>query len=125
MTQKSEFIWSDRLKFMLFDARGLEIMKKAIFWYGTKHQLNKCKEECMELVTAIHNYNQQAPDYVQKENSKVVVDEIADVLITAIQAAKIVGVDEVIERIKYKLTRLDDRIERQMTAKNMPTEVQK
>ena len=111
---KDSLIWSDRLKFMLFDAKGLQIIQKAIVWYGTKHQLNKCKEECLELVTAIHNYNQQAPEYVQKENTKVVVDEVADVLITAIQAAKIIGVDEVIERIKYKLTRLDDRIENQM-----------
>jgi phosphoribosyl-ATP pyrophosphohydrolase len=98
-------------------------MKKAIFWYGTKHQLNKCKEECLELVTAIYNYNQQAPEYVLKENTKVVVDEVADVLITAIQAASIIGVDDVIERIRFKLMRLDDRIEKQMTAKNL--EVQK
>lgn len=118
MNEKKAFIWSEMLQSTLFDPATIDTMEKAIFWYGTKHQLNKCKEECLELLTAIHNLNQPSPDYVKNENNQVVADEIADVLITAIQAAKIIGMDEVADRIKFKISRLDNRIEKQMTLKN-------
>jgi len=116
--QNQKSTWYDQLKLALFDTDGLEIMKKAIVWYGIKNQLNKCKEECIELSTAIENYNEPAPGYIHRSNTKAVADELADVFITAIQATKIIGVDAVIERINFKLSRLDDRIEGQITVKN-------
>ena len=118
MNQKTDFTWSDKLRFALFDIDSIDIMKKAITWYGVKHQINKCNEECLELSSAIEIYNKPAPGYIHRHNTRSVADELADVFITAIQAANIIGVDEVVERIRFKLNRLNNRIEKQITEKN-------
>jgi hypothetical protein len=76
-------------------------IEKFIRHYGVEAQIEKCKEELTELLVEL---NAENPD------GRRIIDECADVIITAFQIAYIFGVDNVIFRIKYKIGRLRKRI---------------
>lgn len=82
--------------------------EKALMSYGARHQLSKIKEECLELIEVV--------DWVSgdRENTaglECFADELADVYIMALQGAMMVGIDKVRERIRFKVERLEKRIE--------------
>ncbi len=72
--------------------------------YGANHQIEKCIEEMEELKHVINGTDFEA-----------IQEEVADVLITTLQMALIVGFDKVVEQIDYKLNRTIGVIERTVT----------
>ena len=90
----------------LFSPQVLAIVDQAIEHYGSPAQMAKTKEECYELIEAIDNLKQVRN--VTTHNAAV--DETADVLFTALQMAKILGSEDVAERIMFKARRLEKRI---------------
>jgi len=65
--------------------------------YGDAVQVEKCREECAELDSALMGY----PDVDRVD----AVSEIADVLIMATQMAHLFGEAAVVQMIEYKLAR--------------------
>ena len=76
-----------------------KLFDNALTTWGEESQLGQVQEECAELIVAINKYKRQLPVDV--------IDEIADVFIMCVQAARIFGDDEVNKRIHHKLNRLD------------------
>jgi hypothetical protein len=96
------------------------VTDKALNKFGVKHQLGKTKEECAELIVALDSFLKQIEnksidvlkdDDSFKTSSVNVVDELADVFITAFQAAIVLGEGKVRDRIAFKLNRLKNLIE--------------
>lgn len=88
-----------------------DIMNKAIDTYGETNQTYMLMEECAELIQAISKYNRNC------ENSKNVIEEIADVEIMIEQVKMILERNgynycrEEIEQTKrWKLDRLERRL---------------
>lgn len=89
------------------DEKQLEILADAIMRYGQEAQLDMCIEECSELTKAICKYKRnKCMDTVD-----AIIDETADVIIMATQAAMIFGLSRVKDRIKFKVERLNRRLE--------------
>lgn len=82
-----------------------EIYRRAIEVYGPAHQMLKAKEECAEFLVATMQYEQ---DRVPID---VVVEELADVIITSQQARLILGHKLVDDAIQRKLDRLVENME--------------
>lgn len=76
------------------------IYRRALEVYGPEHQMMKAKEECAEFLVAALKYEQG------REPIGAVIEELADVLITAQQARLILGPELVDLAIEKKLNRL-------------------
>lgn len=81
-----------------FDDKKLQ---KIIKHYGEKNQIEKCCEEMKKLTFEL---NKNVID------SELVIDEIADVIITTLQMALIFGFERVMNRVQYKISRTITRI---------------
>jgi len=87
------------------DFMNKEILNKAIEYYGKENQINKAKEELVELLNEIT----LEANWIKKER---VIDEIADVTIMIEQLKIIFCCNSMVEdRIKFKLDRLEKRID--------------
>lgn len=81
----------------------IELLMRAIRFYGAEAQENMCVEECAELVQAINKKHRGKPHNIP--------EEIADVEITLEQLKLINCCKADVERIKQtKLKRLAERI---------------
>jgi NTP pyrophosphatase (non-canonical NTP hydrolase) len=80
--------------------------EKILNHYGIVSQINKAIEELTELSLVLQHY------VSKKATNEEVVDELADVLVMAIQLKHWFGNKEVAERFKYKIDRQLSRIER-------------
>lgn len=83
------------------------ILDDAIKHYGEERQYNKTIEECAELIVAIRQF---IDTQGIKCSSEGVASEIADVIIMALQAAKMIGIPTVVSEIDRKLDRLKIRM---------------
>ena len=90
----------------LFSPQVLAIVDQAIEHYGSPAQMAKTREECFELIEALDNLKQKR----DATTLDAAIDETADVLFTALQMAKILGSEDVAERIMFKAKRLEKRI---------------
>ncbi len=90
-----------------------EICVDAINHFGVDHQLEKCKEELIELLSAIHDYQKPTLECSNCVGTveKNIVDEIADVIVMMMQLTIIFDNDRVNERVEFKMNRLNKRIE--------------
>ena len=86
--------------------RQQAICEDALDTFGVEHQMDKCIEECAELINALEKYRRGralTPD---------VVTEIADVMITCVQMSIVFGPVAVAHEEARKLKRLEKRIEK-------------
>lgn len=88
---------------LLLDDRTL---KAAINFYGDDSQIDMAIEEMAELTKAICKYRR----YHTEESRVNIIEECADVLITALQMRLIFGSDDVDKMFTEKLCRLQERI---------------
>ena len=93
-----------------------KILNKAIIAYGEEAQTDKAVEECAELIqalmkfkTATSNDNASTKTIMTRVNN--VIDELANVDIMISQLKKIFGEKDVEKRKRFKLRRLDKRID--------------
>lgn len=82
-----------------------DICIKAVQKFGREHQIDKCIEECAELM------NELIKQRDKRTTTENVIDEIADVDIMIGQMKYIFGVERCEARKKVKLERLKERIE--------------
>ncbi len=76
------------------------IYQRAIDIFGPAHQMLKAKEECAEFLVATAQYEQN------RVPVDVVIEELADVIITSQQARLILGSELVDKAVQRKLDRL-------------------
>lgn len=81
-----------------------DLLRQAINKWGPNRQRFKASEECCELAVAIHHFQDG------RVADKVVITEIADVLIMAHQMRLIFGPRLVDQEIQAKLERLEERL---------------
>jgi len=81
-----------------------DLCHKSVEASGIDFQFRMLQEECGECVAAINHF------YRNREGShKELCIEVADVLLSAMQARSILG-DEVDAAMQYKLDRLEERL---------------
>ncbi len=73
-------------------------------YYGASSQVPKAVEEMCELITEL------SKNYGHSTNRSHLQEEVADVLIMALQMAQLFGWDEVRGQVEYKLSRQMKRI---------------
>lgn len=92
-----------------------ETLENAISKYGEEAQIEMMIEECSELITALQKLKRLGEDPTKEEIRKAkaaVYDEIADVLITVGgQSGLIWYADRIEDQMKFKIERLQSRIE--------------
>ena len=100
----------DRLLAAMRDAA--EVGSIAVHRFGVVPQLEMAEEEAAELILAIKHFKRG------KEPALKVVEEAADAIVTALQAALICGkaevgfsFDDLANELTYKVNRLRQRIE--------------
>ena len=81
-----------------------ELLRRAIRVFGEPGQWAQVIEECAELIVAIKHRDRERATVDQ------VAEEVADVLIMAQQARKMIGSERVDRIMKAKLERLERRI---------------
>ena len=86
-------------------SRPSDIYRRAIRIYGASYQMFKLREECIELLLAMTHYEDS------RGQLDKVIEEVADVLITAEQARLILGPEKVDEVRQQKLQRLVARMD--------------
>lgn len=86
--------------------REQAICEDALDTFGIEHQVDKCIEECAELINALEKYRRG------RALPPEVVTEIADVLITCAQMSIVFGRVAVVHEEARKLKRLEKRIEK-------------
>ena len=86
--------------------RERAICENALDTFGIEHQVDKCIEECAELINALEKYRRG------RALPPEVVTEIADVMITCAQMSIIFGRVAVVHEEARKLKRLEKRIEK-------------
>lgn len=86
--------------------REQAICEDALDTFGIEHQVDKCIEECAELINALEKYRRG------RALPPEVVTEIADVLITCAQMSIVFGREAVVHEQARKLKRLEKRIEK-------------
>ena len=86
-----------------------EVLKKAISVYGERKQVDKCVEECAELIQALMKERGKTGSREWWEAVNHVREEIADVQSTLDQMRLIFG--DTAEQEAYKLERLEKRME--------------
>ena len=92
------------------------ILAKAIKHYGQEMQIDKMVEEAAELITAIAKMRiaLNSDEGITNEVANV-IDELADVQIMTDQLTIMFGEANVNNRIAFKLTRLNQRIQDEQT----------
>lgn len=83
-----------------------ELFKLAASTWGEEAQIRVAIEECGEFLSAIMK------SYRGRATNEQIVDEIADVTIMMQQMAVMFGQEAVDERIKYKIDRIKQRLEK-------------
>lgn len=83
---------------------SLPTLQKAIEIHGRDAQKTKAVEELSELITALAKHD------LVKMSEFLVIEEIADVLVMALQLVMIFGVDDSIDLYNYKVARLCERL---------------
>jgi len=78
----------------------------AIRCFGSLAQLDKTREECNELAVALKDFEKHHDNDPNDVYRQAAIDETADVLLTALQAARILGSEDVADRILFKAQRL-------------------
>jgi NTP pyrophosphatase (non-canonical NTP hydrolase) len=91
-----------------------EVMQAALDAFGPVRQTDKCIGEMAELTDALLSHRHGEAD------REAVIDEVADVLITAGQMRLLFGADAVDARIAVKLARLSRLVADQVAAKPEP-----
>lgn len=86
--------------------REQAICEEALDTFGMEHQVDKCIEECAELINALEKYRRG------RALPPEVVTEIADVMITCAQMSIVFGRVAVVHEEARKLKRLEKRIEK-------------
>ncbi len=84
------------------------ILHQAIAKYGRPHQIEKIKEECLELALEIQHMNDLEKNPECSEDK--VIMEIADVKIMLAQADIMFDKKKVTDAVAYKLNRLKERL---------------
>lgn len=87
----------------------IEVIKQAICIYGERKQIDKCVEECAELIQALMKERGKTESREWWETVGHVREEIADVQIMLDQMRLIFGGTE--DHEAYKLERLEKRLE--------------
>lgn len=87
-----------------------QVLNRAIEQFGCESQLNMVVEECGELIVAISKLRRVGGRKIDDNAKENAIGEVADVIIMAWQAAQILGMDEVRNRIDYKVNRLKGRL---------------
>lgn len=95
-----------KIKEILFSQLVLTTADKAIRHFGSWVQLDKAREECAELSVALKDFEKHHDKDHNDAYRQAAIDETADVLFTALQAAMILGSVEVADRIAFKANRL-------------------
>lgn len=80
------------------------ICEKAIRMFGIEIQTGMLSEECGELLSAINKFKRC------RLESAEVTEELADVIIMCVQMAHYFGYYEVQDRIRYKISRIVERM---------------
>lgn len=90
----------------------IKIIQKAVNKYGEK-QLDIAQEELAELIQAISKYKRAITHDEREKALKSVLEEMADTWIMFNQIAMLLGFtnDAILINMKYKLRRLDKRME--------------
>jgi NTP pyrophosphatase (non-canonical NTP hydrolase) len=97
----------DELKIKFFDNLlcAFQLSSETIKAWGETTQLDKVVEECAELIVALQHSKTRTLD------TRTVASEIADVLVMSMCAARVIGVDAVVDEMGKKLIRLKGRLE--------------
>lgn len=97
----------DELKIKFFDNLlcAFQLSSETIKAWGETTQLDKVVEECAELIVALQHSKTRTLD------TRTVASEIADVLVMSMCAARVIGVDAVVDEMGKKLVRLKGRLE--------------
>lgn len=97
----------DELKIKFFDNLlcAFQLSSETIKAWGETTQLDKVVEECAELIVALQHSKNRTLD------TRTVASEIADVLVMSMCAARVIGVDTVVDEMGKKLVRLKGRLE--------------
>jgi len=97
----------DELKIKFFDNLlcAFQLSSETIKAWGENTQLDKVVEECAELIVALQHAKTRTLD------TRTVASEIADVLVMSMCAARVIGVDAVVDEMGKKLVRLKGRLE--------------
>mgnify|MGYP003594013732 CR=1 FL=1 len=81
-----------------------KIITDALNTFGPDHQIDKCIEECGELIAALTRYRDGRATVTE------VVDELADVGVMRLQMVKVFGPAAVDRRTAEKMERLEAMI---------------
>ena len=90
---------------MIENLENNPVLSDAIEKWGELSQLEMCIEECAELIIAIRHLNRE------RVGNYKVAEEVADVIIMALQVREIVGYELVDCWIQNKMDRLKRRTE--------------
>ena len=103
LVELEEFFSSKQLVYEdLIDIRLLDDARNK---WGFLSQVELMQEECLELALAL-----QKDKRFKVENFDNIIDEIADVIIMMQQAKRIFPIIKIRERIKFKMNRLEQRL---------------
>jgi DNA-directed RNA polymerase subunit RPC12/RpoP len=84
----------------------LAVLDDAVATFGAKSQLLMAVEEMSELQKEICKHFRNSTEISNAE----LVDEVADVIVTVYQAARLCGIEAVNRRIDFKIDRLKNKI---------------
>ena len=91
----------------IFTDNDIAILNQAIDTYGPAAQTNMIIEECAELIVALQKLEREPANAKRLNN---VAAEIADVMIMCEQARLMFGCEQVNNAVRYKLDRLERRL---------------
>jgi NTP pyrophosphatase (non-canonical NTP hydrolase) len=80
------------------------LLQRAVDLWGVDAQMRMLQEECAELIAAVNRFSRE------RCGAEDVAEEVADVLIMAEQARRIVGAADVDAAMERKLNRLARRL---------------
>lgn len=83
------------------------VCEEAIEYWGEKAQLDLTQEECAELIVAVAHYLRNREGGLEN-----VIEETADVYLMINQVMKMVGKDNVMAVVDYKLKRTDKKLKK-------------
>lgn len=81
---------------------------------GAKTVGLKLKEELNELLLELQHDSSKDNAHEKNEHIKRLIDEVSDCILMLLQACYILGQDEVIERIYFKIRRQNNRFNRNL-----------
>jgi NTP pyrophosphatase (non-canonical NTP hydrolase) len=86
-----------------------DLLLKALQKWGERQQINMIKEECLELALALQKLERNGDI---DEKYRAIIDEIADVIIMMEQAKIIFSINDIQERIDFKMKRLEETLKK-------------